>query len=355
MKKSPITLRNSTSLTATLVALLCLAGCSSNESEQHHLTLEGFGTGQDMQVSFARSTTKSAKIEKVEKKVVVAKTPAKTKPVSTQPVQPKQTAPKKAAPKKATPKTVVALATPKPAPAAAGSDSKHPKLSKGTGGFAGTILFDGTPPPQGIKFKKGAAPADPSVCGAQAIPDESLIIDPKSKGVKNVFVYLKKKPKGWKGTTPKQPVVFDQKGCIFFPHNLVVRAGQTVLVKNGDPVGHNTHTNPLRNSAFNQVIAPSNRKGVPLTFRKAESLPVKVVCDIHSWMNAYQLVVDHPFAAVTDKNGEFAIPDLKPGKYTFTIWHERPGYLERKFKITVKAGTYLEKTLKFKAAKFPAS
>lgn len=384
-----------TQLTTACLLSLCILGCNSNDAEDHHVTLTGFGTGADSDTLFKRDGAEPAPVEKV---VPVQPAQIKPKPVAAKPkqqlakaapspvekavkkpeVKPTvpakpapavKSSPKKEAPKKAAPKKVVetkkpaeekkvALATPKPAPAKKEDKAEggQPKLPAGTGGFAGTITFDGPAPAQTDLYAKGEAPKDPSVCGLQAVPDESLLVNPKNKGVANVFIYLQKSPKGWKDTAAEiESIDFDQKYCVFLPHNLIVRAGQEVLVKNSDPITHNTHTNPFRNSGFNSAIAANEQKGVPLTYRSPERLPVKVVCDLHAWMKAYHLVLDHPFAATTDEDGNFAIPGLKPGNYTFIIWHEKPGYLEKRYKVTVKAGSYTEKPLKFKPAKFAAN
>ncbi|MFT5051348.1 MAG: hypothetical protein ACI8QZ_002759, partial [Chlamydiales bacterium] len=36
-------------------------------------------------------------------------------------------------------------------------------------------------------------------------------------------------------------------------------------------------------------------------------------------------VQDHPFFAVSGTDGAFSIPNLPPGKYTLTAWHEKYG------------------------------
>jgi len=79
-----------------------------------------------------------------------------------------------------------------------------------------------------------------------------------------------------------------------------------------------------------------------LTFRKPESFPFMISCDFHPWMKGYWLVVDHPYAALTSKDGKFEIDQLPVGVHTFKIWHERPGYLEKSFKVTVTAGDAIE-------------
>jgi hypothetical protein len=80
-------------------------------------------------------------------------------------------------------------------------------------------------------------------------------------------------------------------------------------------------------------------------------LPLKVTCDIHSWMNAYWVVTDHPYAAVSDADGKFKIENLPAGEHTFRVWHERQGYLNREYKVTVKAGANKLDPVKVPAAK----
>ncbi len=375
-------------LSGLAVAAVCLVGgCNSNESGDHHVALSDFGTGQDTGVSFARRDAEPPKARKVTiakpqpKEKAAPKTPARsrTTPAPLRPVAKVTPKPVRSKPKQPAEEKKVAVQTAKPAPKEAppqptkpASDTQvaladkpestpdkekkkaggRPKLAEGTGGFAGTIKYDGTPPAPKDIYALGQAPKDPAVCGAIAIPNQSLIVNQKNNGVKNVFVYLRKKPKGYKGKGPKDSIVFDQKFCVFFPRNLIVHTNQTVLVKNEDPIVHNTHTYPASNPGFNSAIGASDRKGVPLTYRRAERYPVKVVCDLHSWMMAHHLVLDHPFCASTDENGEFAIAGLPPGKYSFIVWQETPGLLERKLSVTVKAGAYTEKALSYSPDKF---
>jgi len=57
---------------------------------------------------------------------------------------------------------------------------------------------------------------------------EKLIVDPKSKGVKNALVYIPRptavNPEA-ESEARQKPVVFDQKGCVFSPHVLAVMKG----------------------------------------------------------------------------------------------------------------------------------
>ncbi|MFM8583169.1 MAG: hypothetical protein ACKOFW_16955, partial [Planctomycetaceae bacterium] len=217
--------------------------------------------------------------------------------------------------------------------------------------LSGTVIYTDDFKPLAPLVKKGdGGVKDPAVCAAEEIPDESLMVG-ANKGIANVFVFLAKAPAGYKAEIPKEEVIFDQKGCRFLPHSLLVQAGQTVKILSDDAIPHNTHTFPLRNPGFNQSISPNDRKGFELKYTKAEKLPIEVKCDFHAWMKAYHLILDHPFMAVTNAEGKFDIKNLPAGKHEFIVWHERKGYPERKFEVDAK-GPSTSVELKYGAKNF---
>ena len=52
---------------------------------------------------------------------------------------------------------------------------------------------------------------------------------------------------------------------------------------------------------------------------------------------AYGLVTDHPYAAVSDSDGDFRIRKLAYGEYEFRVWHEAVGFLNAGMTIKVRA------------------
>ncbi len=216
----------------------------------------------------------------------------------------------------------------------------------GWGDVKGRILWKGDVPELELLHGKGAEVKDAAVCAAADTYKDDLVVDPDSKGIANIFIYLPKKPKkinpDLKDFDPQ--VIFDQENCVFKPHALLVRAGQSVEVLNSDPVAHNTHTYPIRNRGENLVVAANTKagKGTLYPMKSRESLPIQVKCDFHSWMAAYWLVLDHPYAAVTQADGSFEIKGLPPGTHKFRVWHERVGYLERSLSVKVKGGETTE-------------
>jgi hypothetical protein len=220
-----------------------------------------------------------------------------------------------------------------------------PSEESGPGGLVGIIKFEGAKPVLSPVAAQGQ-PKDPSVCAKDAaIPGESILVS-DSGGLKNVFVYLKKKPRSWKGKfEPKETLIFDQKSCIFTSHALIVAAGTKFSVKNSDAIPHNVNTGGMKKNPKDNFGVAAN-SAVEYSLKRAENMPARVNCDIHSWMDAYLLPLDHPFGAVTDDEGNFTIPDVPSGDYEIRIWHQqsKEPYLDSvKIKVTVGDPTRLDK------------
>jgi plastocyanin len=162
--------------------------------------------------------------------------------------------------------------------------------------------------------------------------DESVLIG-KFGGLANVFVYIKNPPTG-EYKLPTKPAILDQKGSIFIPRVQAVRVGQQLMMKNGDPFIHNVRSLSRKNRQFN-IAQPQGSPDREKTFDQAEG-PITLKCDFHRWMEAHLWVMDHPFYAVTNAEGEFEISDLPPGDYEVSAWHEKLG--EQSQKITVRKG-----------------
>jgi carboxypeptidase family protein len=75
-------------------------------------------------------------------------------------------------------------------------------------------------------------------------------------------------------------------------------------------------------------------------------IPVK--CNIHSWMHAFIGVVDHPYFAVSNQDGAFAIKNLPPGAYTIAVWQEKLGTQEQQITVPPRGKTEANFTFKEK-------
>lgn len=202
--------------------------------------------------------------------------------------------------------------------------------------LSGQFVFDGKIP---VTNKR---PAIPGICANPVKQD--LVIDKTSKGIGNVFVYLRTASVIHPDLpSSKMPsAVFDVKECQFTPHCSLIRTGQTVMLKSQDRFVHNPHTYTARNTPDSLLIPGVDREGLPLKLDAAETLPMQVKCNMHPWMQAYWLILDHPYAALSATDGTFSIKKLPVGEHEFRIWHERVGYLKfdqapkGRLKVTVK-------------------
>jgi hypothetical protein len=194
------------------------------------------------------------------------------------------------------------------------------------GDLEGQFIYKGTPPtPKAIVPDK-----DAPICGKHKLFVEDVVVDKETGGISGITVYLFTSPSSKLTIHPdlaKPPadgVLVDNKNCRFEPHVLGVRTGQKLIIGNSDPIGHNTKAEFFNNASFNDLI-PAGGK-TEKTFNASEATPVKLECSIHGWMNAYLLVRDNPYFAITDKEGKFSIKNLPAGKHTFVVWHPT-GYL----------------------------
>ncbi|MCA9077019.1 MAG: hypothetical protein KDA93_18475 [Planctomycetaceae bacterium] len=174
----------------------------------------------------------------------------------------------------------------------------------------------------------------PSPCGADSIPDESLLVGPDG-GLANAFVYLKETPDDIHAPIPEEIALVTAHNCRFEPRCSIVRVGQKVQCNNLERDVVPFRIRPFENSPWLEVVAPRDDVGFTFEYTRREPIPFFIRSDFHSWMSACRLVVDHPFAALTDEGGRFQINGLPEGEHDFRVWHERVGYLEKALKITV--------------------
>ncbi len=240
------------------------------------------------------------------------------------------------------------------------AQEKKKKLleTTGWGSLSGKVTLEGDfpdPVPLGPKIK-GTPDA---VCCKAAIGKfaENWVIDKKSKGIANVFIWIKP-PLGTyfpiqdADKVRKETVTMDQPACVYEPHALVlypeyfdgakmVPTGQKFVVKNSAKCAHSVRTTPdLKvNIAQNFNIPPDARRECEF---KPQRYPILIDCAFHGWMGAYVGVYDHPYHALTQADGSFSMPRVPAGaEVTIMAWHEVVALNALAIKgkaITLKAG-----------------
>lgn len=195
------------------------------------------------------------------------------------------------------------------------------------GSLKARFILDGKAPvPEKSKIDK-----DIEVCGKHKLVDETFKINAKTGAIQNVVIYLSPKIGAAKPTIHPdfakvaENVVLDNHNCHFEPHIVIVRTTQKLVIKNSDPVGHNTKAEFFNNISFNDLIPAGG--SITKTLPKPESTFMPASCSIHPWMSARILVREDPYAAASDEKGELTIENLPAGKWTFTIWHEGCGFV----------------------------
>lgn len=185
------------------------------------------------------------------------------------------------------------------------------------GTLKGHVKYDGKPP----KKNRLKMDADP-VCGtSHSGPVFSESFKMAADGsMAEAMVYLRNV--SYSGSTPSEPAVLDQVGCIYEPHVFGMMAGQPLLIKNSDATLHNIHSMPKANKEFNFAM-PKVVKEKTASFEKPENEPIYIKCDVHPWMKTWVLVSDHPYFAVTDASGNFSIDGIPAGTYEVVCWQEK--------------------------------
>lgn len=211
-----------------------------------------------------------------------------------------------------------------------GQSSPAQQAANGWSAIKGQVVFAGAalPPVQEIKVDPNHR--DHVFCLAKGpILSEELVINPKNKGVKWVFVWLT--PEKAAPPLPVHPslqqikipaVEIDQPCCKFEPHAVALRQGQDLIAKNSAAVAHNVHWtgHPLKNPGGN-VIVPA-AQSYTIKGLNTDQYPIEVKCDIHGWMKAYVRVFDHPYFALTDQDGKFEIKLAPAGQYRLRMWSD---------------------------------
>jgi hypothetical protein len=206
------------------------------------------------------------------------------------------------------------------APAAGGAAEAPTTIDPATAAtINGTIKLDGTAPTaEPIKMN-----ADP-VCVKEGAGVTTEFIVPGEGGtLQNVFVYVKDGLGSKTFQAPSTAVTLNQIQCHYVPHIFGIMVGQPLEVLNSQPTLHNIHALPKVNQEFNTGQPIQGMKFQHTFTAKEVMIPFK--CDVHGWMNAHVGVLDHPFYAVSGKDGKFEIKGLPPGKYTIEAWHEKLG------------------------------
>lgn len=194
------------------------------------------------------------------------------------------------------------------------------------GSVSGTVKFTGT----ALASQPIDMSQDPGCKGANFAETYSV----ENGNLANTVVYVKDGLANYAYPAATETATVDQDGCRYKPHVLAVRTGQPVKFLNSDPTSHNVHPTPAKSSGNEEWNESQQPKGEPITKKFSNpELMMPVKCNQHPWMKMYLSVFQHPYFAVTDKDGRFELKGLPPGTYTIAAVHEKLG--EKTQQVTV--------------------
>ncbi len=249
-------------------------------------------------------------------------------------------------------------------------DSSKPLkvLEAGDGVLKGKITLSGQPNLESLTkvLQEKMKQKDTDYCmkGSEEEKTEQEYRLGKGNALGNVFVWIipaegtffKVEDKQLKAL-PKE-VKIHQPHCAFVPHcaflfsqyhpdakkpKALKPTGQILKVANDATISHNTNwSGGSKNKGGNEILGAGKER--PVDDLVPETKEVKVICNIHPWMDGYLRVVDTPYYAIShsdtldgkdkvgkddSKFGTYEITNLPAGKVRVIAWHEACGYLNK--------------------------
>lgn len=181
-----------------------------------------------------------------------------------------------------------------------------------------------------IPSSQAAGPASLALTVKQAnglpVRDAVVMVYPKTGAATGAIRF------GWKYDMAQANIAFT-------PGTLIVPAGATVRFPNHDKVRHSIYSFSKSAKIDIQLYGRDETRSHTFTVPGGVSLG----CKIHDKMRGYIKIVDTPYAAKTDQNGQVNLAQLPGGAATIKIWHpalrSRTGELEETVTLTAGQAT----------------
>ena len=166
----------------------------------------------------------------------------------------------------------------------------------------------------------------------------------ESRGLKDTVVKIIGIPKGKPFSNKIQKIVMNR--CHTPKYVIGAHNGETLLLENKDPVRHEIVAYEFTDRGVDQRShrpVDANTSQVREIFVKGDTENFLIKCNLHPFLQSRGMIVDNPYYAITDEEGNFSIKDIPPGTYKVVAWH--PFIPNQIGTITIEPGS--QSTLNF--------
>jgi len=156
----------------------------------------------------------------------------------------------------------------------------------------------------------------------------------QNRGLKDTIIHLANVEKG-KPFSPKMQT-FHIDRCRANRYVIGARNGENILVENTDPIQHEIATYEVRNIYSDQTSnrpLPEKSSQVRSVFVREGANEFIIKCNLHPFLQTHAYLVQNPYYAVSDSEGNFSIKNVPPGTYEVIAWH--PFIPEQRGTITI--------------------
>jgi hypothetical protein len=210
------------------------------------------------------------------------------------------------------------------------------------GRVVGTVIVRGELPPDTVVRPT----SDTAVCGAEVT---AVAIEHDAEKLAGAVVWIDGLHAGKPLPVVKRYDVVND-GCLLRPRVQAAVVGGTLDVRSLDPIIHRTRL--LRSGETKPIaLVTETDEGqvVPLDHALDEPGLIELRCDQHPWTRGWIAVFDHPYFAVTGRDGAFTIDSVPPGQYTLHVWHERLGAITRPVTVDASGAAKVQLDLRYES------
>ena len=205
-----------------------------------------------------------------------------------------------------------------------------------SGAIVGRVTL-GSPPPGDTTYTVSDSAA--ALCGASR---RVALVRHRGEMVEDVVVWLADARSG-KRLPVERRYEISNSGCALEPRVQAAVEGGMLNVRNSDRSAHRTifvrgadTLTTVRESDEGQVVPT----GKPL----ARHGLVVARSDRYPWSRAWIRVFDHPYFAVTNRDGIFTIDSVLPGDYKLMAWEPRLGVRESEVHVQAASDSKVDLT-----------